>query len=170
MEHIMIKEIRSIKNHLTNLSEMLIETVQEGASIGFLPPLAKEGADAYWVSAINEDVQLLAAFLGEEIAGTVQIHYCSKPNGMHRAEIAKLITHPQFRRMGIARKLMLAAEKMALDRDRSLLVLDTRKGDPSNLLYASLGFIQAGSIPQYALSEDGSYDATNIYYKMIDKT
>ncbi len=56
------------------------------------------------------------------------------------------------RRNGIGQLLMQKAEEKAKQKDRSLLVLDTREGDPSNNLYTSLGYIQAGRIPNYARS------------------
>ncbi len=49
----------------------------------------------------------------------------------------------------------------------NLLVLDTREKDPSNLLYASLGFAEAGRIPAYAESADGGFDASVFYYKKL---
>ncbi len=52
---------------------------------------------------------------------------------------------------------------------RSLLVLDTREKDPSNLLYASLGFAEAGRIPAYAESADGSFDTSVFIIKIVMK-
>jgi hypothetical protein len=39
---------------------------------------------------------------------------------------------------------------------RTLLTLDTREGNPSNLLYISLGFIEADKIPFHAKTEDAN--------------
>lgn len=90
-----------------------------------------------------------------------------KPNAAHRAEIAKLMVSPEARRCGIARMLMETAEEAARQENRTLLVLDTREGDPSNGLYRSLGFIEVSKIPHFARSADGSLDATVLYYKEI---
>ncbi|MNW08796.1 hypothetical protein D3C71_2056450 [compost metagenome] len=60
---------------------------------------------------------------------------------------------------------METAEQAAAAADRTLLVLDTREGDPSNLLYQSRGFTEAGRIPNFALSAQGGKDTTVIYYK-----
>jgi ribosomal protein S18 acetylase RimI-like enzyme len=102
-----------------------------------------------------------------KIAGTVQLHLCKKPNGTHRAEVAKLMTHPDYRKKGIARQLMQDIEIRAKQEYRSLLVLDTREGDPSNLLYQSIGYMEAGRIPNFAQSETGELDTTVLYYKNI---
>lgn len=77
------------------------------------------------------------------------------------------MTHPNHRRHGIGRLLMQSAEQRARLEGRSLLVLDTREGDPSNHLYTSLGYINAGRIPDYARSANGQLDATMIYYKQL---
>jgi len=161
-------QLASIAEHVDELSELLTEVVEDGASLGFLPPLDRSEAAAYWESLIKpDDVLIFIAEMDNRIVGTVQLHLCTKPNGSHRAEIAKLMTLPRYRRMGIGRSLMQQAEACAIREGRSLLVLDTRDGDPSNALYASLAYIQAGSIPCYAQSANGEWHATNIYYKFI---
>lgn len=152
---------------LEQLSDVLIRVVDDGASIGFLPPLSEQEAKKYWEQAISPGVRLWIAEKDGRAAGTVQLHLAMKPNAAHRAEIAKLMVSPEARRCGIARMLMETAEEAALQENRTLLVLDTREGDPSNGLYRSLGFIEAGKIPHFARSADGSLDATVLYYKEI---
>jgi ribosomal protein S18 acetylase RimI-like enzyme len=153
--------------NMDSLSALLIATVEDGASIGFLPPLSHEDALDYWKGVLAPNVRLWVAQYDGETVGTVQLHLCTRQNGTHRAEIAKLMVHPQSRRMGIARRLMAVAEQTAIQENRSLLVLDTRAGDPSNTLYRSLGYIEAGRIPQYAKSANGSLDETVFYYKLL---
>jgi ribosomal protein S18 acetylase RimI-like enzyme len=162
-----IIELHTVDEYLDELSNLLITVVHNGASIGFLPPLLKNEADAFWSSCVNPEIIFLAAKMEGKIAGTVQLHLCMKPNGSHRAEVAKLMTHPSFRKKGIARQLMVEIEKRAKQEGRSLLVLDTREGDPSNLLYQNIGYIEAGRIPNFAQSETGSLDTTIYYYKNI---
>lgn len=77
------------------------------------------------------------------------------------------MTHPNYRLRGIGRLLMQKAEGRARHDGRTLLVLDTREGDPSNILYTSLEYIEAGRIPGYARSADGNLDATVFYYKTL---
>ncbi|HYK73017.1 MAG TPA: GNAT family N-acetyltransferase [Pseudoneobacillus sp.] len=156
-----------MEEYLDRLTELLILTVEDGASIGFLPPMQDSDAIEYWESVLGPDVILYVAELNNKIVGSIQLHLCTKPNGEHRAEIAKLMTHPHFRRKGIGRALMEKAEERAKAEGRSLLVLDTREGDASNELYASLGYVQVGKIPQYAKSANGELHATIIYYKNI---
>jgi GNAT superfamily N-acetyltransferase len=152
---------------LEQLANILVACVDSGASVGFLPPMARDEALAFWRSVPGPGVHLFAADLDGRIAGTVQLHLVLKPNGAHRAEVAKLLVHPSARRRGVGRALMLHAERVARDLGRTLLVLDTREGDVSNQLYRSLGFVEAGRIPQFCRSETGLLDATVIYYKIL---
>ncbi|MBX9976562.1 GNAT family N-acetyltransferase [Cytobacillus firmus] len=167
VNNIKIEKCIKIDEHIIELADLLIDVVKDGASIGFLPSLEPSEAIKYWESALNPDVILFVAKVNNEIAGSVQLHLCSKKNGDHRAEIAKLMTHPNHRRNGIGRLLMEKAHETALKMGRKLMVLDTREGDPSNLLYISLGYTNAGRIPAFAMSENGNLDATIIYYKNL---
>lgn len=163
--NIRIIELQSVNEHVNELSQLLKEVVDLGASIGFLPPLSLLDARRYWENVLEPGVILYVALKDGKIAGTIQLHLCQKQNGTHRAEIAKLLTHPEYRRNGVARALLKEAEARAKVEKRSLLVLDTREGDPSNRLYLSEGYIEAGKIPFYCISENGQLDATIIYYK-----
>ncbi len=58
---------------------------------------------------------------------------------------------------------MLAAVEHAQLRARSLLALDTQTGSVAHGLYLRLGYTEAGSIPGYALSLDGSLPTTILY-------
>lgn len=163
-----IKELKVLnREELAQLSELLIAVVTDGASIGFMPPLDLQEAEAYWQEVTKPDVLLWVALADHRIIGTVQLHLATKKNGLHRAEVAKLMVHPGFRKNGIAGKLMDTLEISAKSIGRSLLVLDTRSGDPSNLLYHSLGFAKAGVIPRYAKSSGGELHDTIFYYKEI---
>ncbi|MDF2659775.1 MAG: GCN5-related N-acetyltransferase [Paenibacillus sp.] len=162
-----IVPLHSVRSRINELAELLIRVVEDGASVGFMPPLSAEEATRYWEGVPGPDVVLYAALAGGRVAGSVQLHVCTKPNGSHRAEIAKLMTHPDYRRHGIGRRLMLQAEAKAAELGRTLLVLDTREGDPSNRLYSSIGYTRAGRIPGYARSADGELHATVYYYKNL---
>jgi ribosomal protein S18 acetylase RimI-like enzyme len=162
-----IEQLNSMENYIEGLSELLRLVVDDGASIGFLPPLTVPQAKKYWESVLSPDVILLIAQIDNVVVGSIQLHLCTKENGLHRAEIAKLMTHPNYRRNGIGRLLMQCAEEIAKQENRSTIVLDTREGDPSNLLYHSLGYTLTGRIPNYAKSANGELLATNYYYKLL---
>ncbi|WP_152667952.1 GNAT family N-acetyltransferase [Aneurinibacillus tyrosinisolvens] len=160
-----IEELKSIGEHIDKLSELLVKVVEDGASIGFLPPMERSEARKYWETVLRPEVILFIARINDEVVGSVQLHLSTKQNGSHRAEIGKLMTHPDFRCNGIGRSLMQEAEKRAKLEGRSLLILDTREGDPSNHLYTSIGFVESGRIPEYARSASGELHASVFYYK-----
>ncbi|MFE8700150.1 GNAT family N-acetyltransferase [Cytobacillus sp. FJAT-54145] len=169
MEMIVITELKEMdEQHREELSNLLIKVVEEGASVGFLPPIDLSVAKDYWRNLLCPEVHLFVTKLDGEIVGSIQLHLSTKENGLHRAEIAKLMAHPDVRRKGIGRALIHKAEEQAKKEDRTLIVLDTREGDPSNQLYRSLGYIQAGRVPNYAKSASGELEATIIYYKELD--
>lgn len=160
------------EDQFTDLIELLQDSAESGASVGFMPPLEPEEATAYWLdvlATVADGSKLLIVALNQEnrVVGSVQLHLEQRPNGAHRAEVSKLMVHQKARRQGVAKQLMLELENRAYALNRTTLVLDTRAGDPSNDLFDSLGYQLAGSIPQYAKSHDGQLHATHIYYKLL---
>lgn len=153
------------------LSELLIETVASGGSVSFMHPLPFETADAFWrdslAAAARGDRIVLGAFDGETLVATVTLLLGLPPNQPHRAEIAKMMTRVSHRHRGIATALMRAAEQIALQRGRTLLVLDTAVEDGASALYERLGFHLTGIIPDYALKPHGGLTGTMIYWKNV---
>jgi ribosomal protein S18 acetylase RimI-like enzyme len=154
------------------LVALLQDAVDGGASIGFLPPLGETEAAAYWrsvVAAMGAGARILfaAAQPDGQVVGTAQLDLATRPNARHRAEVQKVIVHRRARRRGIGRALMLAVEAEARRRGRTTLVLDTRRGDPSERLYATVGYRLAGVIPEYAQSADGALDPSAFYYRLL---
>jgi ribosomal protein S18 acetylase RimI-like enzyme len=156
---------------ILELMAMLEDAVEDGASIGFIHPMAPGEALGYWRSVLPaiEDGSsvLLVARVNGDLLGSVQLHLEPRANGRHRGEISKLIVLRSARRQGFARALMIAAEEEARGLGRTTLLLDTREGDPSEALYRSLGWQLAGVIPRYARSSTGELDASAFYYKLL---
>ncbi len=156
---------------LPQLVALLQDAVHHGSSVGFLPPLTVETAEAYWLETLSEVGQgkriLLVAGEDGEAQGSVQLALATKQNGLHRAEVQKLIVHTRFRNRGVARSLMASAEEAARAAGRSLLVLDTEQGSTAERLYERCGYTRSGVIPQFALGADGSLITTVVFYKLI---
>jgi GNAT superfamily N-acetyltransferase len=156
------------------LSEILIEVVANGGSVSFMHPLAQEAADAFWDGALaaadRGERIVLGAWDGEILAGTVTILLDLPPNQPHRAEIAKMMTRLSHRGRGIATALMHEAERLAVARARTLLVLDTATEEGASGLYEKLGFVLAGTIPEFALKPHGGLTGTILYWKRIGPT
>ena len=103
------------------LADLLVAVVADGASVGFLPPLPRADALAYWAGKPAPGTLLLLAEETDRIVGTVQLLPAESANGRHRAEVAKLMVHPAHRRRGLARRLMerLEAEARRVGRSSS---------------------------------------------------
>jgi ribosomal protein S18 acetylase RimI-like enzyme len=163
--------LRPTPKVISALADILVEAVAHGASVSFLHPLVRETAVAFWTMSLaaataGERVVLGAMDTGE-IAGTVTLHLDTPQNQPHRGEIAKLMTRVHCRGRGIGRALMLEAERVACERGRTLLTLDTAAEDGAAPFYEKLGFERAGIIPDYALMPFGRLSATIIYFKRI---
>lgn len=171
MSAITITPLTDLPHIRSSLSELLVETVASGGSVSFMHPLPSEVADAFWrdslAAAGRGERIVLGAFDGKSLVATVTLLLNLPPNQPHRAEIAKMMTKLSHRHRGIASALMRAAEKVALERDRTLLVLDTAVDQGASGLYEGLGFNLTGIIPDYALRPHGGLTGTMIYWKKI---
>jgi ribosomal protein S18 acetylase RimI-like enzyme len=169
-----ITALRASPQTLAMLSDILIGVVAAGGSVSFMHPLTREAADEYWTSAleaVDRDGRIvLGAWDGEMLVATVTVLLDFPPNQPHRAEIAKLMTRPSHRGRGIALALMRAAEEMAVERGRTLLVLDTAVDGGAAGLYEGLGYNLVGEIPDYALKPHGGLTGTLVYWKRIGAT
>ena len=169
-----IREVDALDAPIKNaLAGILVRVVGAGASVGFIAPLSHDRAREFWDALPRPGVHLFVATVpahdgaGETVVGTAQLHLAGQENGRHRAEVAKVLVHPDWQRRGIARALLGALEARALDLGRTTLLLDTREGDPSNQLYTAAGWAQVGRIAEYCRSNDGNLDATIFYAKWL---
>ena len=153
------------------LSTVLIDCVDGGTSVSFMHPLTRARADAFW-RKVADDVAVGARALvvAEDdagICGTVHLILDMPENQTHRADLVKMLVHRRARRRGLGAALMTAAESMARDCGRTLLVLDAVTGDAGERLYTRLGWTRVGVIPRYALMPDGRYCSTTYFYREL---
>jgi GNAT superfamily N-acetyltransferase len=160
------------EEHIGELAGLLIDAVDSGASVGFLPPLDEAEALSYWrsvIAAIREGSRILLVALEDGlIQGSVQIALEMRANGNHRAEAMKLFVHRRARRRGLAKALMAEVETTARRLGRTLLVMDTRQGGEAEKMCESLGYIRFGEVPGYARSGDGRLHTTVFFYRQMD--
>jgi GNAT superfamily N-acetyltransferase len=153
------------------LAALLMETVEGGSSVGFLAPLDRNAAAAWWRErAASVDAghhQVWIARDGERVAGTIGLVLPALPNARHRAEVAKLMVRPSARGRGLGRALLSTVERSAAEQGFSLLILDTETGSPAERIYQSAGWTECGSIPGYAGDPAGVLKATTFYYKTV---
>ena len=150
--------------------ELLKDSVDSGASIGFLAPLPVAEGREFWRAVRSELAEgrvLLGAYVEGKLVGSVQLAPVAKANARHRAEVQKLLVLQAFRGRGIAKALIAAAERKAVELGRWLLVLDSVQRQPAEKLYERLGYVRAGVVPDYAESSSGGFDPTVIFYKRL---
>ncbi len=163
-----------VEARLDELGALLHACVEDGASINFIHPYSLDDARRFWVRKVlprvgDDALTVLIAEQNGRIVGSVQLDCDTPPNQVHRADIKKLLVHPDFQRRGIGRRLMTEIEKVAQRLGRSLLTLDTRSGDKGEPLYLSLGFIVAGIIPDYSRdARSDRLDAASFMYKPLE--
>jgi GNAT superfamily N-acetyltransferase len=157
--------------HVRGLAELLIDCVDGGASVSFMHPLSPAKASDFWGRVAAEVSQgrraLLVAEDAQGIAGTVQLILDQPENQPHRADLSKMLVHRRARRRGLGAALLRAAESLARECGKSLLVLDTASGDAERL-YAKLGWQRSGVIPGYALWPRGGLCDTTVFYRILD--
>jgi GNAT superfamily N-acetyltransferase len=157
---------------IQELSDVLIDCVEGGSSVGFMLPMSRAKAEAFWHStsasaARGERVVFAAEDAAGTIVGTVQVILDQPENQPHRGDIAKMLVHRRVRRQGVGAALLAAAESSALSAGKTLLVLDTVTGSDAERLYARQGWQRCGQIPNYALWPNGTLCATTIFFKLL---
>lgn len=163
----------TLDEEIAMLGDILHAVVHVGAGVSFVVPFSPEEGCAFWREKVLPGVRagtrrVLVARRGTRIVGTVQIDLAMPPNQRHRAEVAKMLVHPDARRLGIARRLMIALEAVALSEGRTLLTLDTWTGGHAEQLYRSLGYTVVGVIPRFARgSTTSGLEPTTIMYKEL---
>jgi GNAT superfamily N-acetyltransferase len=150
------------------LADVLIDCVEGGASVSFMHPLPRDRAVAFW-RRVAHDVAaggraLLVAEDVRGVCGTVQLVLHQPENQPHRADLSKLLVHRRARRQGLGAALMRAAETMARECGKTLLVLDTAS-DEAERVYERLGWVRVGVIPGFALLPHGGLCGTTFYYR-----
>lgn len=166
-----IKQLDNQPRTVAALADLIIETVAHGGSVSFMHPLQPEQALAFWQNAMaaadRGERVVLGALDGDTLVGTVTLLLDCPPNQPHRAEIAKMMTRVDRRNQGIARALVMEAERIATECGKTLLNLDTAADEGATGFYEKMGYRKAGVIPDFALKPHGGFTDTVIYYKRI---
>ena len=169
---IQVRRLQSIgARELAGLSDVLIDCVENGASVGFMQPMTQDKAQAFWkqvATTVERGKRMI--FVAEDadgiILGTVQVVVELAENQPHRGDVAKMLVHRRARRLGVGAALLQAAEQAARSVGKTLLVLDTANEEAARL-YVRGGWQLCGVIPNYALMPDGPLCATTFYYKKL---
>lgn len=175
----MTPRIRSLSSFeldslIPDFAELLADAVNNGvngASLGFNAPMSQYQARDYWHS-LRAELQsgsrlLLAACADGRIVGTGQLTFPAWPNARHRAELQKVVVAVASRGRGVGRQIMGALHDAVRARRRSLVHLNTRRGQPPEHFYKGLGYREAGVIPGYTIGPTGErYDTMTLYQEL----
>lgn len=156
---------------MAGLTDLLVEAVAGGASIGFMAGFDEAAAAAYWTARAaamaRGDLVILVAVSSGAVAGTITLAIDTPPNQPHRADVQKMMVAENAQRRGLGAALMTAVETEARHRGRRLLVLDTISHSAAARLYERCGWQRAGEIPDYALMPGGGLAPTTVYFKRL---
>jgi len=153
------------------LADVLIDCVEGGASVGFMLPLARERALSFWrgvaEGVARRERAILVAEDPQGICGTVSLVLGLPDNQPHRADLVKMLVHRRARNQGLGSALVRAAEKLALELGRTVLVLDAVTDGTAARMYERLGWVKVGDVPRFALMPDGAECGTTFYYREL---
>lgn len=114
---------------IEGLADVLLDVVEGGASVSFMYPFTRAKAIAFWrgvaagVAAGERAIVIAEDELG--VCGTAQLLLALPENQPHRADLAKMLVHRRSRRQGIGAAVLRAAEDLARELGKTLLVLDS---------------------------------------------
>jgi len=154
------------------LAAIFSEVIASGAPLGFLAPFEQDDARDYFRSLRPEldagTRLLMVAFDQQRIVGSGQLMMPLWPIARHRAEVQKLFVARSARGRGVGQALMAALHESARLRGRSLLILNTRRGDPAERFYKMLGYREVGVVPGYYMSQAGKrHDNVSFYREAV---
>lgn len=166
-----VRRLHTINDaEIDGLADVLMDVVEGGASVSFMHPFTRDTAIAFWRGvAKGVEAGERAIVVAEDeagICGTAQLILSLPENQPHRADLAKMLVHRRARRRGIGAAVLGAAEDVARELGRTLLVLDTASPDAERL-YERGGWIKVGLIPGYALTPVGALCDTIFYYRRL---
>jgi ribosomal protein S18 acetylase RimI-like enzyme len=166
-------DAEAAERELPALAAVMQACVAGGASVNFVLPFSQSDSEAWWRRVVlpglaGGERRLLVARVAGRIMGSVQLAFAPQPNQPHRAEVTKLLVHPEGRRRGLARALMTGIEAQAREHRRTLLTLDTTEGSEAERLYLSLGYVKFGVVPRYARAPEAPrLEGASFFYKEL---
>jgi len=108
-------------------------------------------------------IQLLAA-VDEVVVGTVSLIRSPHPMLAHRAQLDDLIVHGQYRRRGIARRLLEESRAYAESMAVEILEVSCRAGTVAEQVYRRLGFVEYGRLPRGIIEPWGDRNVFDVVY------
>ena len=171
MTAVSVRRLHTVSDaEIEGLADVLTDVVEGGASVSFMHPFTRDKAIAFWRGVANGvqagERAIVVAEDEHGICGTAQLILSLPENQPHRADLAKMLVHRRARRRGVGAAVLNAAEDVARELGKTLLVLDTASQDAERL-YERAGWTKVGVIPDYALMPDGAFCDTILYYRRL---
>ena len=164
----------AVQAHRAALVALLRDAVDSGASIGFLPPIAETEAARYW------DAVAAAIEEGSRVRSR-RPRPGARARGLGSAAISPRArtpgTGPRWQRSwSTVAPVAGASGARSCWRSKSTPANSGARRSSSTrgratrrkALYRSVGWTFAGAIPRYARSATGAFDATALYFKLLD--
>lgn len=160
-----------LEEQVASFTELFKETVNGGASLGYVAPLTHNAARDYWLSLRSELDSglrlLLAAYAEDKLVGSGQLFLPYWPAARHRAEVHKVLVSAAIRGQGVGNQLMTALHETSRRRGRSLILLNTRRGGSAERFYIRLGYREVGVVPGYIAGPGVlRYDSVILYLEL----
>ncbi|KIW21539.1 hypothetical protein PV08_02119 [Exophiala spinifera] len=129
-----------------------VSEVSERSSMDLAAPWASEGRG--WPLLEN----------GLEVSGVVTLSTPFSQTGPFRAVVQKLFVSPLHRQRGIAKRMLVKLEDVALAHDRWNLMLDTSVGSEADKVYPRLGYERLGIVREYGISPKDGRPVDEVWY------
>jgi ribosomal protein S18 acetylase RimI-like enzyme len=156
---------------LPDLIDLFLETVNGGSPLGFLAPITRETVRDYLISLFPEveagSRLVLVAYRNNVVVGSGQLALSLRSNSPHRAELERLFVERASRGQGIGTSLMHGLHSLSRQNGRTLILLNTRRGELAEAFYKGLGYREVGVIPGWTIGAGGErYDHVTLYLEL----
>jgi GNAT superfamily N-acetyltransferase len=108
-------------------------------------------------------IRLVAAVDGV-VVGTILLTRNAHPLMAHRAELDDLVVHGDYRRRGIARRLLIESCVYVVSMGVEILEVSCRAGTAAEKAYPRLGFVEYGRLPRGIIEPFGGYEVFDVVY------
>ena len=127
---------------LEQMTDAHVAQIAELEKLCFSDPWSEKSV----ASELNNRLSLwLVALDGDTVAG-----YVGSQSVLDQADMMNIAVHPDYRRQGIGRDLVLALSDALKEKGIRGLMLEVRASNaPAIALYEQLGFVQVGLRPNY---------------------
>jgi acetyltransferase len=153
------------------LASLHLDALGSGMALGALDSMGRAVLERSYrelVRGLDDSGRVvIVAAAGSEVLGMAQLVPSEASNGDHRAEVQRVAVATPARGRGIGRRLMAELERVAGEREISLLWLTTHDATDACGFYEALGYTKLGVMPNYSRRPDGTLWPGAFYFKEL---